>query len=443
MNFDFSARGLANHKTVERLQEAVRTKGSDPSVQHAVQEFSLRQMLESQDPDYRITRETFATLMQWNLADFGPADFHEARRYANEHWRRMNEANPSAASGAILRAGVQTWGIGMYLGYPAVHEQFTDPVTSTKLAEWYAPLHRAGLPQFVIEGQTYGETGIVGEDHTLVNRDLVGGESFPRNLWDDDQTGQISQRAGMLGVAMREMEDIYATGRLLGGGYTITGIAVEASKYSTKNASGRAISAVYDRRLYDDTRGNVLTDSSNAVTMEQLNFGALMRAVTEMQLALNPRGLLLRVMPKRVIVSTFDQMNVNSFLQSEKMPGLMPAAGGVPDLTGLARSAFMDNPLKKMGLTSVVNPYLPKGAWVVQGELTGYKGLVKQIRKPMQVMQEDPNAGKSFETRSFRFQSWERLEIDALEARCLFMGYDGNGFTGFSGAGSAITLVQP
>ena len=245
-----------------------------------------------------------------------------------------------------------------------------------------------------------------------------GLEAFEKELFEDDQTGQISNRASRLGESMKNLEENYVAGRMRGIAFTIAGESYPASTFATTNAAGTAITVPFSANMYTTGSGNRLG------TYAQLSYTGFKTALEVMLNALDPLGVVINVNPNTVVVSAFDFVNVRSFLNSAYYPAV-PGRGGetvANAASGFAGGAFSENQLKGL-LNSSLNRYLPQGAWYV-GE--AHKGMIFQRRAPLEVVQENPLSGESFSRDVYRFKSRARWESEWIDPRFWFQGNDGS-----------------
>jgi hypothetical protein len=355
--------------------------------------------------------------------------FKKVREFANAKYRDLREANPGQAFAQLFRAGVQTVANAWYQRTPVDHPKYFQEVTSDKRQEFHAPLYDADIPTETGAGEPYSETAIAGQDIEIINRKFMGGESFSREMFDDDQTGQIKQRMGKLGKGMAILEEIWAAGMLLGSGLTVGKTVVPSSGYTTKNPLGTTISTVYSTALYAAASGN------RPSTYVQFGAGALATAYEALLNATDPLGVKIEAVPDMLVVSSFDALNVRRILNSQWYPAVQgsQANGDTFNTAGSSINAgqMADNVLK--GLTDyAVNRYLPRGAWFLG---KAHQGPVFQRRDPLEVVQEVPNSGQSFQTDTIRYRSRARWMFEWIESR---FWYCGNPGTGQSGAASLV-----
>lgn len=359
--------------------------------------------------------------MEETFLSEGWDDWDSLADMASDHFVEMGEANASSAFGQLLRAGVQTITNDYYLRTPVSWINYVREYASDKRQEFHAPLHRSGLPKLVRPQQPYKESGITGEDIELINQKFMGGESFERELWEDDQTGQIRQRAQSLGEAQRVLEEIYVTGRILGlTGFTQGDFVVPKSNYSTFNAKGTNITTPFSQNLYTTGKGNVFTGGTNRV----LSGSTLKTAMAALMNALDPKGIKIMVRPNHIVVSVQDALNARTLLESDFLATVQGVGGTTfnNQLGGAIGGIGAKNVFNGLFDFSV-NYFYPDWAWSL-GEKQ--KGFVFQRRTPMEVVQEVPNSGQSFDLDSIRWRTRSRYESDWVDSRFWFRGNDGS-----------------
>lgn len=378
---------------------------------------TLREMQESGDPETYLGRELcrLAESIKWD--DEG-LSFKKLRDFATRNFKALGESNPSQAWGQLLRAGIQQMANGWYERTQIEGMAYTAEASSNKRQEFYAPLYGAQFPTETGPGEPYRENRLSGVDRELINRKFMGGESFDRELFDDDQTGQIRARAQKLGEGMKLLEELWIAGRLGGAALTSGNATVPASNYTRTNANGTTITGPFSVNFYATGVGNRLA------TFAQLNVRNLVGAIEGLMNAVDPLGIRIAVRPNSLVTSNFDFVNARTILNSSYYPGV-PGGGGTTAssaVSGSPTGAFADNILKGM-LDLHINTFLPRGSWYV-GEKK--KGLVLQRRDPLEVVQEVPNSGASFNTDTIRLRSRARWEVEWIDASFWFQGNDGS-----------------
>src|ERR1035437_5946684 len=194
----------------------------------------------------------------------------------------LREANSETTLGFLLRKGIQVIANDWYQLQPRAWKDYCEVVGSTTVAEWYAPLYGSVIAGPVDRGQQFPEGKIIGENSNIVNRKFGLIEAFERELFDDDQTGQIKQRSTHLGESMAVLESVWASSRFVGTTRTYANVIVPASSYSTTNAAGAAITSPFSSTLFTATSGTIVSN------IGPLNMGRLKEAYQILKNAVDP-----------------------------------------------------------------------------------------------------------------------------------------------------------
>lgn len=349
----------------------------------------------------------------------------------------LREANAEATLGFLIRKGVQNIANEFYTGQPQTFREYANVVASNNLAEWYAPLYGSDVAQPVEAGDQFQEMKVQGEDYNLVNRKFGRMVSFERELFDDDQTGQIKARAGRLGDGMATLQSIWAASKFIGAARTYASVTVPAVTYSTTNTAGSTISTPFSTTLYTASAGN------RPSTYLQLNMGNMKTAYTALKNAVDPFGVKIVVKIDTLLVSNQDILNADMLLapgnypavpgQSGAVAASAPVIGGTTSaaganqgvLAGFPGGAFAANPLGRLGIKQVTETYFPDWAWAL---MEGKKGFIMQERDPMEVAQEATNAGAAFNFDVIRYRSRARFEFGWINgsSRFAYLGNSGD-----------------
>lgn len=312
-------------------------------------------------------------------------------REAAERIADLHEANSVTTFGWLLRSAVQEFANDVYQNIGVIYPNFVTEVQSRRRSEIYGGLYRGTMPRLVDAGEKFQDTTFKGFERELVNYKFGHIETFERELFDDDQTGQIRQRAGNLGENFRTFEEVYVISRLFGAARTEEGIDVPASSYNSGNVFTTAI-------------GNRPT------TFTRLTAAAVEAAHVAARSMLDPVGRKFLVNPTTILVSPIDEMEAIRIFQS-------PMNGG----TSTNPAGFV-NPLQGR-YTVYASPFVRSKAWLI-GDTK--RGFVFQRRDALEVTQENPNSGMGFEQEIYAFRARERFEADWIEPRFAYLGNDGS-----------------
>ena len=297
----------------------------------------------------------------------------------------LRESNVSSSLGQLLRYGVQQFMFDGYKDVAVVYPDIVQVIQSSNRQEWYAPLYGSEVPDDVGAGDNYKESRIMGLDQALVNKKVGRLLVTNKELFDDDQTGQVAQRASKLGKRVRYKEEFDVMA------------AIRGATYST-------------------TIGN--TPSGSATLLSQPALEAAMIAMMGIR---DPLGNRMGVEMDTLLVGAWDMFNAAKLLNS----ALQPSVPGVS--TGTAASAaggstgwtMTMNPLQGL-LKLKVSRFLGQYDWF---GLEAKTSIPFQERAPLSVVQEDPNSGRSFENDVYRWKVSRRYGVTVLESRYIYAGY--------------------
>lgn len=332
--------------------------------------------------------------IEWDSPDFSIRRLEEAVHYYGS--RRLREAAPETTFAQLLRAGIQQYAINQYQTVPVVYPDLITEITSKRYYERYAPLYRPMLPKIVNRGEAFPQGKVAGLDVLLINLKFGILESFERELFDDDQTSQIRNRAAMMGENFRIMEEIYVMGKITGTGLSDSGVVVPASVWNP---------------VYTTARGNI-----PAAGYSRLKQSSLEQAAIDLMNVRDPLGNKFLVVPTTILASPIDMFVGAKLLNSALQPSVPTATAGD---TGYTMTA---NPLQGL-FTLKVSRFLPSKACYL-GDFK--KGVVLQRRDPLEVVQETPQSGDSFKLDVYNFRARSRFEADIIEPRFLYQINDGS-----------------
>lgn len=367
---------------------------------------------------------TGAGAVDFDAADFSFKSLREAMRDLGR--THLREANSSGMLGQLLRADTQrimdSWFTENMKNLSYL--QICATVNSNKRQEFYNPLHTAQVQSRTPELTPYGESTVKGEDIPLVNEAFTGGESFSRQLFDDDLTGQIRGRQQDLAEAAIRTLEIYFAFRFLASGGTFGPLQVTASNWPNLRTSVNQNNSTLSGVFTTDTATGL---GNRLGTFTQLSVPGLKEAVDLLERMKDLQGNLLGLSPDTLFISTKDRINASIMANSQYYPAA-PGRGGentavAPGVaSGFFGGAFSQNPFVG-AYNVVVNRYLTAWAWALG--MAG-RGIVFQMRDPIEVQQEVPMAGKSYELSAIRLKTWQRFQIDWTDPRFWILGNDGS-----------------
>ena len=387
---------------------------------------SLSKIVESNRA--RITKQA-ATVMtaakesvnRWGLdidkepvfADPENMDFVKLRESAYRHAATVKESNAEGVFSALLKAGLNIMANKWYTSpVPTVHEQIALVTTSDKAVEPYAPLQRLDLPSRVGKGERFKETEMKGLDIQIRNYKYGQIVNFERELFDDDQSNQIKQKAEELTSNMPLWENIYFALRFIGAAATYGGRVIPASEtFATVWASAATGIA------------NVISSPNRPATYVVFGADGLLAAEKALMGMKDALGNKMLVQPDTIYHGISNFQSVRTLMNSAFYPftSSLKAGGTGGSDTGIG-AVHAENVLKG-AYKPVMDRFLPDWAWAL-GEAG--KGMVFQRRDPTEIIQENPMSGEAFSADGYRFKSRARWETDWVGLGFWYLGNDGS-----------------
>lgn len=353
----------------------------------------------------RLNLSEVAKVVDFNRADFSIKAFRE-QSYALSN--RLREAQSEATWGQLLRAGVQNLFNNNYQAVEVTYDAVVKQAQSNKRQEFYAPAERAGFPKLTERGDKFPETDFKGLDIELINKKYGVIMAVERELVDDDQTGQIVDRASQLGQNARIHEDAIVWGRLSGvSGLSFDGEAIGVSQtYATPYVNG--VPGV-SGGLHGNGRGvNALGGSG--YTAARLSQAVIKSGWILGMKMLDQSGRPMLMKPTTLAVSAQDIFLAQVLLSSQYNPSKSSTASAEDGQTGGIMSI---NPIKQ--LTSVVaTRFLPDYAALL---IDAGKGFCFQRRDPTEMVQENPQSGPAFSQEIFRYKERSRWVADFIDPK--------------------------
>jgi hypothetical protein len=338
------------------------------------------------------------------------------RKLHESVFRKVGEANSSTALGQVLRAGINNIANNWYEIADTVHDQYVLKTTSNKAIEPYAPMYRAGIPARVGKGQPFKEIGkFAGHDILLENEKFGGMIDVERELIDDDQTGQVVQRARDGGENMALVENDWCAHRFISiasdSNYPTYGpdaIPVDPNCADVTGNSGAT--SVWSTSLLGGGVNRPTTFSTNVQDMIQAAWTQLMQQK-------DGNGIRLSVTPNVVLAGTQLKFAIDTLLNSQTyaaVNAIKLGAGGTATDTGVIMAKNVMAGL----VTQIYNRFMPVNAYAVG--MAG-KGLVMQLRDPLEIVQENPASGSSFDCDVWRFKTRARWQAGWIDSRFWYL----------------------
>lgn len=357
-----------------------------------------------------------------NLGEEGTLEFMESVRDKGESFKwsvfkrfvdaklrsgEMRESGQSATAFApYFRLGTQVLVVG---GYDTVNLPYADLVKTTasdSLVKPYASGYRPTMPQKGFGGITPKAVSFTPRSTVVTNEDFNSFFSIQRTAIEDDQTGQFMITLKQMGENHNVQRQVYFDGFISGAARNSFGVNVPAPAYTdTDGTPGIYVAARGNRptSFGSLTEGNIETGLQSLMTMAQP--GAT--------------GQLILVRPDVLYTSVKDKFNARRILNSDNTPGPTDTNTANANIGG----AFAVNPIKGE-LKPVVSAHLTTKAWYIMESKA--PSIIIQERHPLETAMEDPNAGKSFEERSYRYRTFMRWAMFWYEARYIYQGNDGS-----------------
>lgn len=335
----------------------------------------------------------------------------------------MQESAASTGFPQLLRAGVQMAFNNMVEQYTGTtYEEWTQVTTSDKDTELYAPLD--GLSFLGERGPTekYQESQIAGLDLKLKNRYFGQILAIDESLYDDDQTGQLQKLVGDLAEWTKLLYEVYCYGKLASvSGQSYAGLKIPQSETQPSyeaNYPWTSSSSPF--------KGGGFNKPTSFGVLNQAN---IQTGVNGLLTQLNQLGLIMNVNPKGLLCGVSKQFDAMVLMQSTLNPSMSSTAsadiGKVGSINGV-------NPIKSI-LDVTVSRYMFNNSGSASSLSTAWYIVDKskpwftiQLREPGSVVQENPEAGESFERDIVRHKLKVRMNADFINPRFAWQGSDGS-----------------
>jgi hypothetical protein len=345
-----------------------------------------------------------------NKPDYSIRKLHESV------YRKVGEANSASAMGQVLRAGINNIANNWYEMADTVHDQYVQKTVSNKSIEPYAPMYRAGIPVRTGKGQPFKAIGkFTGHDILIENEKFGGLIDVERELIDDDQTGQVVQRARDGGENMALVENDNCAHRFISiasdtnyPAYGTDSIPADPNIVDVTGVAGAT--SVWNTALLGGGANRPTSFSTNVQD-------TLQAAWIQLMLQKDGNGIKLSVTPNTVIAGANYKFAIDTLLNSQTYAAVnaikLGAGGTATDVGAL----FAKNVMAGL-VTPVYDKFLPAGAYAMG--MAG-KGMVMQVRDPLEILQENPASGSSFECDVWRFRTRARWEVGWIDSRFWYL----------------------
>lgn len=371
------------------------------------------------NPDAKKYRETFKK--KWGADPMDATILKEGFnwRKASEKMAQFAEAEQSTAWVQLLRAGVSNIANDLFQSTPGTYEEWVHTVPSKLSTELYSPMESVGFPSEVPEGGFYPEVSTFGLDIKLKNRKYGSIFAGSFELIEDDQTGQMVQRAQRMGEYLKILTEVLVMAKLASpsGGVTYLGNFFPVSE--TQPAYEATYPWVASTAPF---LGGGYNRPATFHIVNQAGITAGLQALMQQKDAL---GNYVPVMPSHIIISPQRKFDTAQILNSTYYPAGAQAAG----ITG---GAFADNVLKGL-FDTVCTPYMPTNSNVINGLAESWyfvdakkPAFIHQLREGVSLVAEAPNSGESFSRDIQRYKARIRQNADFISPLFMWQGNDGS-----------------
>ena len=329
---------------------------------------------------------------------------------------KLTEADSSTSFQQVLRAGVQLAINSAYESTPVTYDEWTHTVASSRDTELYAPIQGITFPAEVGRQEAFPESTAAGLSIQLRNKKYGQVFAIEKELLEDDQTGQFSKQAALIGQYLKLVLEVLVYGKLASpsGGCSYAGLSVPKSETQPAEES-----------TYPWSTSLVGGGSNRPASFGALSQSNIQNGIIALMKQKNKLGLYMGVSPDRILISPKYRFDIAVLLNSSYYPSGAAAAGN----TG---GAFAINPLQSVADVTV-SRYMFDNSGVAVGDSkawyivdSGKPWFVVQLRESPSVVQENPMAGESFNRDIMRFKGVMRANADGLDFRFAWQGSDGS-----------------
>ena len=331
---------------------------------------------------------------------------------------KFRETDVSTGFTQFLRAGVQLIASKGYQMTETTFEDWVRVVPSKLDTELYAPSHGVAFPRQVGQDELYPEVGQAALNLSLKN--LKFGSMFvvSQELANDDQTGQVQEQASLLGGYLKILTEVLCYGKLAsvsGMQYADYKIPVSETKPSNETnwpytlASAPFIGGGFNKPAAYGMPSIATFNAARVALMNQKNL----------------QGLKMGIRGNRILCGPQISFDVVTLLNSQFYPVGASAAGVVG-------GNYAVNPVKGL-YTMTQTPFMFKSDGTVNGDSTAWyvtddtkTAFVLQLRQAVQVEQEAPNSGESFNKKVYRYRADMRGNADFIDSRFFWQGNNGS-----------------
>jgi hypothetical protein len=237
-------------------------------------------------------------------------------------------------------------------------------------------------------------------------------------LLEDDQTGSFQSQAGELGEYLQLLTEVLVYGKLASvSGMSYAGFSPSVSETQPSDEATWPWTSVSSPFV-----GGGFNKPTSPYALSQAN---VQDAIENQMQQKNKLGIVMPVNPNRLLISPKYKFDAAILLHSAYYPSGAAAAGN----TG---GAFAINPIQSI-LDITISRFMPDNngkfanlskAWYIVDDSRPWFQLM--LRTPVEVVQEQPASGQSFERDVIRTKCRTRMNADFIEPRFAWQGSDGS-----------------
>lgn len=340
--------------------------------------------------------------------------------------RSLREANATAEAGTRTREAITTSQMAStinltvthdiyddYADWPAVWRDLCEVVNSNSVDEIYPEEWQDDMPVAVAETEPAPESRVVGANIRIRNYEYARELVISKRLFDRDKVGRAKRAAQRFGRRyIQAMDKAFVLGFFKAGALTNLNTLPNGTIPKT-NLAGQSGIAGFN------------PSGAGPITPQRLE-----DALTAPAFFVDPFNYEIVVDFDTVFVDSFDRLKTLRYLNSQYTSVQTAYAPG-GDTVGQTAGAFSENVLRGQ-LKIAFSPYVKKARNPLAGAGNGFpwatleagadSGAIMQVVHELEIEQEAPNAGKSHEERSYRWQGTVEFGTGVRNARLIYFG---------------------
>jgi phage major head subunit gpT-like protein len=302
---------------------------------------------------------------------------------------RLTQAAAASEFAAHLGSGVRGMMDGGVKAADAVWPQVVKQERSTKAWEKYAGTSIPTGIKKVQPGQEAPDMDFTSDSTVLHNERYAGKLKIPRELLEDDQTGEIRRRVTGTGEALVEFED-----------QTVADVFNNGNSTTAYDGS-----AIFANNHPNVTGGATNTNNDNLIAAGAATEANMETALKAVNTWVGWNGKAIHVGIKALLTGTTNWTNILRLVRSTSSQSANVAAGVI-------------NAFQSIG-TPILWKRLAAAAWFI---VTDVDGLIYQLRRPMEVKQENMNSGSSLLCDAYVYVVTKRFAVKVTNWRAMARG---------------------